>query len=146
MGKADSPMKVFTPAWHESGCRETSAIRAYWDFWRANADRWPTAYRDCSLGWHDMEIESISFTEAVGGREDMRITLAYRSATSFFRDVLVFRNAELRKHNVNAGNVWLYSEVEILPDGRYDIRIMFHGGGEKRRYIKLLCDDVISEE
>lgn len=146
MGKSDSPMKVFTPAWHESGCRETSAVRAYREFWRANADRWPTAYRDCSLGWHDMEVENVCFSEVFGGREDMRITLAYHSPTSFFRDVLVFRNVELCKNNVNAGNVWLYSEVEILPDGRYDIRIMFHGGGEKRRYIKLLCDDVISEE
>lgn len=93
MGKSDSPMKVFTPAWHESGCRETKAVRDYWDFWRANEDRWPTAYRNCGLGWHDMEVEGICFTEAIGGKEDMAITLAYRSATSFIRNVLCFHNA-----------------------------------------------------
>lgn len=49
-------------------------------------------------------------------------------------------------HNVDVGNVWLYSEVEILPDGRYYIRIMFNGGGDKRRYIKVICDDVTQGE
>lgn len=146
MAKSNSPMKVFTPAWHESGCLETNAVKAYQDFWKEHEAQWPTAYRNCGLGWHDMEVEGIEFREATGGKEDMIICLAYRSPTSFFRDRLVFCNADVRKHNVDTGNIWLYSEVELLGDERYYIRIMFYAGGDKRRYIKVICDDVLQME
>lgn len=145
MGKSNSPMRVFTPAWHETGCRINKDVKAYEAFWKEHHDQLPTAFKDCGLGWHDTELEAVKFVEVHGGREDMYLTMSYRSMDSFFRDTLIFRNAQVHKHNVDVGNVWLYDEVELLPDGRYYIRIMFYAGGDKRRYIKVICDDVIAE-
>lgn len=146
MSKNASPMKVFTQAWHEAGCPMTRAVREYDAYWTKNEERLPSAYKGRGLGWHDMELQAVQFTETYGGREDLQLELFYGSPTSSFSDVLVFKNADVRKYNVNVGNVWLYDEVEIMPDGKYFIRIMFYGGGEKRRYIKVVCDDVIRLE
>ena len=146
MSKNAIPMKVFTQAWHEAGCPITKEIREYGAYWEKNEERLPSAYKGRGLGWHDMELQDVRFVEGCDARQDLQLELYYGSLTSSFRDVLVFKNADVRKNNVKVGNLWLYDEVEIMPDGKYFIRIVFYGGGEKRRYIKVVCDDVIRLE